>query len=124
MSIRQGDARHLPQSLRELGDTLRAERAALVANDCDAILRLADTKLTQLKRLQDGGMAQRAALAEFDAELRELAALNVANGALIARRRHETQWTLRQLGLETRAGSYDAHGAFGHAIAPRARAKA
>ncbi|HEX6834506.1 MAG TPA: flagellar protein FlgN [Rudaea sp.] len=110
------DPARMPGPLRALHETLTAERAALVANDADALVRLAETKLRNLRALTEAPASVRE---EFPDDLRALAGLNAANGALIARRRHETVWTLRQLGLYEGNTAYDARGGFGSSVRNR-----
>ncbi len=120
--MNQPDPTKLPPALRTLHETLEAEREALIANDADAIVRLAEAKLKNLRTLEAAPVGP--ALKNFDAELRALAALNVANGALIARRRQETVWTLQQLGLFQQESVYDERGGYGAAIKSRHRSLA
>jgi len=109
-------------SLKALRETLEAERAALIANDADTILRLSDIKLRNLRDVR--ATTQPKLSDDFAEEVRALAQLNIANGALIARRRQETVWTLRHLGLYERDSAYDERGACGSAIKSRHRTKA
>jgi flagellar biosynthesis/type III secretory pathway chaperone len=109
-------------SLTALRGTLEAERAALIANDADALLRLSDLKLCNLRDVQATACGDD--ISEIGEELRALAQLNIANGALIARRRQETVWTLRHLGLYERDSAYDGRGACGNAIKSRHRISA
>lgn len=120
--MNKSDPAKLPPALRALYDTLDAEREALIANDADAIARLAEAKLRNLRSLETTPADP--LLKNFDAELRSLAALNVANGALIARRRSETVWALQQLGLFEQNGGYDERGGYGAATTSRHRARA
>ena len=110
------------ESLRGLRRTLEAERAALIANDADAILSLSQTKLGDLQRLEHSHDAQ--VFAGFTQDLRDLAELNIANGALIARRRQETIWTLRQLGMYEGESAYDMRGGYGGALKSRRAVRA
>lgn len=91
-------------SLQQLSDALDAERAALVAHDVQALIRATGAKLDALRAL-DGTPP----LGQFE-RLRELAERNRANGVLLARRRREVNWTLRQLGRSEAAPSYDSKG--------------
>ena len=112
---------HVAELLRALQETLAAEREALIANDAERIYECSETKMKHLRRLNDMP-AQSDALKNFTPDLKALAELNVANGALIARRRQETVWTLRQMGLYEREGGYNAQGSMGGAVRTRHRA--
>lgn len=103
---------HAPRiaaALRGVREALDAERSALIGNDAEALPRIAADKSAGMRQLvvlfQDAGGIG----AHADA-VRELSELNVANGALLARRRRETQWVLDQLGLCERRHAYDAGG--------------
>jgi hypothetical protein len=111
----------IAELLRALQETLQAERSALIENDAGRIYECSENKQKHLRRL--GEMPSPSdALSGFTPELRALAELNIANGALIARRRQETVWTLRQLGLYEREGGYDARGGMGSTVRTRHRA--
>ncbi len=111
---------HIAGLLSALRDSLEAERAALIANDAEGIYESSESKLKSLRRLNETAPLSDA-LKDFTPDLRALAELNVANGALIARRRQETVWTLRQLGLYERDGGYDSRGSVGSAVKTRHR---
>jgi hypothetical protein len=113
---------HVAELLRAVKSTLEAEREALVANDAEQIHACSETKLKHMRRLNDLPSQGVDVLSGFTPDLRALAELNVANGALIARRRQETVWTLRQLGLYERDGGYDAYGSVGNTVRTRHRA--
>lgn len=90
--------------VERLAMALADEREALIGGDADALMRATQAKLTALGELEDGiepGLAGRVA---------ELAELNRANGALLARRRREVNWALRCLGRTESASSYDHSG--------------
>lgn len=91
-------------SLERLATALADEREALIGHDVEALMRSTREKLTALRELE----------ATTDSEvagpLAELAELNRANGALLARRRREVNWALRHLGRVESAPAYDAHG--------------
>jgi hypothetical protein len=112
---------HVAELLRALQETLQSERGALIDNDAERIVECSESKMKHLRRLNDLP-GQSNVLSGFTPELRALAELNVANGALIARRRQETVWTLRQLGLYERDGGYNAQGSIGSAVRTRHRA--
>jgi len=111
----------IAELLRALQETLQAERSALIDNDADRLYACSESKQKHLRRLNEMP-PQSDALSGFTPELRALAELNIANGALIARRRQETVWTLRQLGLYEREGGYDANGGMGSTVRTRHRA--
>lgn len=92
------------EPLQRLSDALDEERQALVAHDVQALIRATGAKLEALRTLEGAlplGQAERMA---------ELAERNRANGALLARRRREVNWALRQLGRSEDAPAYDAKG--------------
>jgi flagellar biosynthesis/type III secretory pathway chaperone len=111
----------IAELLHALQETLQAERSALIANDAERIYECSENKQRHLRRLNELP-AQNDALSGFTPDLRALAEMNIANGALIARRRQETVWTLRQLGLYEREGGYDANGGMGSTVRTRHRA--
>lgn len=91
-------------SVERLALALADERDALIGGDADSLLRATREKLAALHALEtdiDPGLAGRIA---------ELAELNRANGALLARRRREVNWALRRLGRTESAPAYDASG--------------
>lgn len=91
-------------SLERLAVALADEREALIGHDVDALMRSTRDKLAALRELE-------ADPREDDAgRLAELAELNRANGALLARRRREVNWALRHLGRSESAPAYDARG--------------
>jgi hypothetical protein len=95
-------------SLDSLAAALAEERRALLDHDVEALLRSTHEKLDALRRVEqavEGGDAERLA-----PRLAELAAANHANGALLARRRREVNWTLRYLGRSESTGAYDMRG--------------
>ena len=112
---------HIAELLRAVKATLESEREALIANDAERIVECSETKLKHMRRLNDLPAQGVDVLSGFTPDLRALAELNVANGALIARRRQETVWTLRQLGLYERDGGYDAYGSMGNTVRTRHR---
>ncbi len=98
----------LSQSLDALAAALQAEHQAILQQDGPCLLDITAGKLAALKQVEQAAAGVSASWLE--PRLRELAAANQANGALLARRRREVNWTLRQLGRSESAGSYDAHG--------------
>ena len=90
--------------LDALESALQAERRALLEHDVDALLRSTQAKLEALAD------AERTAGAEDMARVSELHELNRANAVLLARRRREVNWALRQLGRTEDASAYDAKG--------------
>jgi hypothetical protein len=113
---------HIAELLRAVKTTLESEREALIANDAERIVECSETKMKHMRRLNDLPAQGVDVLSGFTPDLRALAELNIANGALIARRRQETVWTLRQLGLYEREGGYDAYGSMGNTVRTRHRA--
>lgn len=83
---------------------LADEREALIGGDAEGLLRATSEKLAALHALEAG---IEPALA---GRIGELAELNRANGALLARRRREVNWALRCLGRAESAPAYDAAG--------------
>lgn len=103
-------------TVERLATALAEEREALLGNDAGALLRATQEKLALLRELE-GRMDP-----AFAGRLSELAELNRANGALLARRRRELNWALRHMGRTESTPGYDASG--GVALAPRMRALA
>ncbi len=94
----------MSEPMQRLSDALDAERQALIAHDVHALIRATGAKLEALRTLEG-------ALPVGEGErLQELAEQNRANGALLARRRREVNWALRQLGRSEDAPGYDAKG--------------
>lgn len=92
------------QPLQRLSDALGGERRALLEHDAEGLIRAVQAKLEALREL-DAAMPP-----GQQRRLRELAEINRANGVLLARRRREVNWALRQLGRSESAPSYDANG--------------
>jgi hypothetical protein len=91
-------------ALQRLGDALAGERQALIDHNVEGLIRATQDKLEALRVLErDVPHGQ-------EARLRELAEVNLANGALLARRRREVNWALRHLGRSESAPAYDAQG--------------
>jgi len=94
----------MSEPLQRLSDALDVERLALVEHDVHALIQATGAKLEALRALE-------AALPVGQGErLQELAERNRANGVLLARRRREVNWALRQLGRSEEASAYDAKG--------------
>lgn len=87
-----------------LDAALRAERAALLANDITALLRANQDKLAVLSALETEPPAP-----SLQPRIEALSELNRANGHLLARRRRIIDWALRHLG-RTEAAGYTAEG--------------
>ena len=103
-------------TVERLATALAEEREALLGGDAAQLLCATQDKLAALRELEAG---IEPALAD---RLAELAELNRANGALLARRRRELNWALRHMGRTESAPGYNASG--GMALAPRMRALA
>ena len=90
--------------LQQLSDALDGERQALIDHDIPALIAATGRKLEALRVLEAQPPLEQAE------RLRELAERNRANGVLLARRRREVNWALRQLGRSEDAPAYDAKG--------------
>lgn len=90
--------------MQRLSDALDGERQALIEHDVHALIRATGEKLEALRALEARPPVDHAG------RLQELAERNRANGALLARRRREVNWALRQLGRSENASAYDAKG--------------
>ncbi|MBS7457190.1 flagellar protein FlgN [Coralloluteibacterium stylophorae] len=106
-------------AIDRLADALAAERRALLDHDADALLRATAAKLEALRAVEAQPVAD-----EAQPRIRELAELNRANGALLARRRREVTWALRHLGRLDAAPAYNARGATSGGMQSRALAVA
>lgn len=98
-----------------LEQALQGERRALLEHDIDALVRSTADKLRALRAVEAVAPS-----AESHRRVFELSELNRANGALLARRRREVTWALRQLGRTENALAYDARGRTGGTIQARA----
>ncbi|MGE8280482.1 MAG: flagellar protein FlgN [Stenotrophomonas sp.] len=98
MNLSMGDP------LERLSDALDGEQRALVEHDVAALVAATGKKLEALRELE------RHPPLHNGERLKELAERNHANGVLLARRRREVNWALRQLGRSEAAPSYDAKG--------------
>jgi hypothetical protein len=102
-------------ALDGLAAALAAERQALIDNNADQLVRANEAKLVALRAVEASPPP-----ADAHERIAELAALNRANGALLARRHREVRWALRHLGRVEAAPSYSANGLL--ASQPRGRA--
>lgn len=98
----------MDDSLERLASALAEERRAILEHDVEALVRSTQDKLATLRELE--ARMPGAGAAPFETRLRELAEVNQANGALLARRRREVNWALRHLGRSESGGAYDASG--------------
>ncbi|WP_411834767.1 flagellar protein FlgN [Pseudoxanthomonas mexicana] len=98
----------LSQSLERLEAALNEERRAILEHDVQALIQSTRDKLESLRALETRVHDADSQLLE--PRLVELSQLNLANGALLARRRREVNWALRHLGRSESAPAYDASG--------------
>lgn len=98
----------LEQSLDALAASLAEERCAILEHDVQALIRSTQDKLESLRRVEQS--VEGTVSPELQARLMELSQGNLANGALLARRRREVNWTLRHLGRSEASGAYDVKG--------------
>lgn len=94
----------MSEPMQRLSDALDAERQALVEHDVHALIRATGAKLEALRTLEGAPPVGQAEA------LSALAERNRANGVLLARRRREVNWALRQLGRSEDAPAYDSRG--------------
>ena len=104
--------------LDHLAAALAEERRAILEHDVEALIRSTHEKLECLRQVEVAVRDTDATL--IKTRLSELAQANQANGALLARRRREVNWTLRHLGRSETAGAYDIHGQTSRISATRA----
>lgn len=102
-------------ALDGLAEALSLERRALVENDAELLVRANEAKLVALRAVEASPPPP-----EARERIAELAELNRANGALLARRHREVRWALRHLGRVEAAPAYGAKGQVG--IQPQRRA--
>lgn len=102
-------------ALDALAEALALERRALIENDADLLVRASEAKLHALRAVEGAPPPP-----DAHHRVAELAALNRANGALLARRHREVRWALRHLGRVEAAPAYGPSGQL--AAAPRGRA--
>ncbi len=98
----------LEQTLDDLAAALAEERRAILEHDVPALIDSTQRKLETLRRIEQS--FRDAATPELEARVVELSQGNQANGALLARRRREVNWTLRHLGRSEASGAYDVRG--------------
>ncbi|MBK9493612.1 MAG: FlgN protein [Alphaproteobacteria bacterium ADurb.BinA280] len=110
----------LNQTLDALSETLQLERQALLHADMQALVSAAERKI-ELLQLAASFPAE---IPQAEARLKELAESNLANGSLLARRRMDLSWMLRQLGASTRDTAYDAQGIIPERAIARLQAEA
>jgi len=91
-------------ALEQLAGALAEERAALLERDVQRLAHSSQSKRAALQALESNPPDER------DERLPELIEANRFNGALLARRRHEVEATLRHLGGDDNIPAYDAHG--------------
>lgn len=94
-----------PHPLDALERALDDERRALVGHDVEALMASTQAKLAALRQVEGWPLD-----AQASARVQALSALNQANGALLARRRREVNWSLRHLGRQDSNSVYDASG--------------
>jgi hypothetical protein len=123
MSDVAGDASRISAILRVLRDAMLSERAALILNEPMSLLKAVGEKMKVLNNL--AALFDHAVpTAELKAELRQLAELNIANGMLVAKRRFEAIWVLRQIGATQGTSAYDAQGSATQELRRRELARA
>ena len=96
----------LTHALDELNAALLTEREALLQSDMDRLAAAGARKLELLQRVTQYSSE----LPTAAERLKTLAEANLANGSLLARRRLDLTWMLRQLGASARDTAYDAQG--------------
>jgi len=105
-------------SLEQLATALEEERRALLERDVQRLTDSSQRKREALQVLASDPPDER------DERLPELIEANRLNGALLARRRHEVESTLRHLGGGENTPAYDAHGHYRQAQSKRVLAVA
>jgi len=105
-------------ALDELDSSLAEERRAILEHDVEALIDSTRRKLDSLRKIERS--VQAGAAPGLHARLLELSQGNQANGALLARRRREVNWTLRHLGRSEVSGAYDVKGQTSVIASPRA----
>lgn len=93
------------ERINALEAALRAERAALIGNDVEALLRANQRKLKLLDELESDPPPS-----ALRSRLEVLWQLNRANGTLLSRRRRSIDWALRHIGRAEAMPTYDAKG--------------
>ncbi len=97
-----------PHPLDALERALDDERRALIGHDVEALMASTQAKLVALRQVEGWPLDPQAS-----ERVQALSALNQANGALLARRRREVNWSLRHLGRQDSNTVYDATGLSG-----------
>lgn len=105
-------------ALDELTSSLAEERRAILEHDVEALIDSTRRKLDSLRAIERS--VQTNVAPGLQARLAELSQGNQANGALLARRRREVNWTLRHLGRSEASGAYDVKGQTSMMASPRA----
>lgn len=105
-------------ALDELTCALADERRAILEHDVEALIDSTRRKLDSLRAIERSVQADVGP--GLQARLVELSQGNQANGALLARRRREVNWTLRHLGRSEASGAYDVKGQTSVMASPRA----
>jgi len=105
-------------ALEQLAAALAEERAALLERDIQRLVHSSQRKREALQVLESSPPAG------HDERLPELIEANRFNGALLTRRRHEVEATLRHLGGGEHTPAYDAHGHYRQAQSKRVLAVA
>ena len=110
----------LDQALNALSDVLGREREALLQADMDGLATAGAKKIELLEFVSRFGDE----LSTVSERLKELAEANLANGSLLAKRRMDLIWMLRQLGASSRETAYDAQGVIAERAITRLQAEA
>jgi len=98
----------LEQAVDALGASLAEERRAILEHDVESLIRSTCDKLEALRQVERS--IKDAPATGMHERLQELSQANLANGALLSRRRREVNWTLRHLGRSEASGAYDIKG--------------
>ncbi|HRD71397.1 MAG: flagellar protein FlgN [Xanthomonadales bacterium] len=110
----------MKHALDELDDVLGREREALLKADMDGLAAAGARKIELLQSLSRFSTE----LATATDRLQQLSEANLANGSLLARRRMDLAWMLRQLGASSRETAYDAQGVIAERAITRLQAEA
>ena len=94
--------------LVRLKDILAIERRALLEHNADLLMSASKEKLECIQLLGEHPPT------DAQSDLRALAEANLANGRLLARRRHEVNWALRNIDNDGKAASYNQDGTPNH----------
>jgi len=93
-------------ALEQLAQALAEERTALLERDVQRLALSSQNKRAALQSLESNPPGQ------HDERLAELIEANRFNGALLTRRQHEVETTLRHLGGSENILAYDAQGQY------------